>query len=165
MLLRVEQPDRIHWKPYLRIAAPMALVVGVSPIIHPALSWLLLPAVVILSIHLYRRRYPDPLRPGQGAKMGAVTGLAGFSVYALIIAIKAAADPAAFRQEITAVIQEAIARNPSAEARQMAETLLSGTGGIVLFAAISMGFLLLFLLVIGSVSGALAARLSKEKPH
>jgi hypothetical protein len=163
MPLRVGQPERIHWKTFFRIAFPLAAVVGISPVIHPALSWLFLPAVVLISIHLYRRRQTGPVRPGQGAKMGAFIGLGSFSVYALIFAIKAAADPAAFRQEITAVIQEAIARNPSPEARQLAENLLSGNGGIVLFAAISMGFLLILLLVIGSVSGALASRLFREK--
>jgi hypothetical protein len=162
MLLRVGRSDRIQWKTFLRIAVPLAAVVGVSPAIHPALAWLLLPGSVIFAMHFYRRQ-TGPLRPSQGAKLGAFIGLASFGFYVVLFAIKVAGDPGGFRQDMASVIQQAIARNPTPEARQMAEAILSGTGGIVLLSALGMAFVLAFLLVIGSVSGALAARFSREK--
>jgi hypothetical protein len=89
--------------------------------------------------------------------------LASFGFYMVLFAIQVAGDPGGFRRDMASVIQQAIARNPTPEARQMAEAILSGTGGLVLFSALEMGFLLAFLLAIGSASGALAARFSREK--
>jgi hypothetical protein len=163
MLLRVGQPDRIQWKTFLRIAVPLAAVVGVSPAVHPLLALLLLPGSVIFALHVYRRKQTGPLRPFQGAKLGAFIGLASFGFYTVLFAIQVAGDPGGFRRDMASVIQQAIARNPTPEARQMAEAILSGTGGLVLFSALEMGFLLAFLLAIGSASGALAARFSREK--
>lgn len=162
--MHVGQADRIHWKSFLRTALPLAAVVGVSLMVSPALLLLLLPGSVIVAIQLYRRRQPGPLRPSQGAKMGALIGLVSFGVYALLFAIRVAGDPAEFRQQMSALIQEAIARNPTTpEARQMAESLFSGTGGLVFFFATGLALLLVFLLVLGSVSGALAGKFFKEK--
>jgi hypothetical protein len=163
MPMHVGQADRIHWKSFLRVALPLAAVVGVSLAVYPALLLLLLPGSVIVAIQLYRRRQPGALRSSQGAKMGALIGLVSFGVYALLFAIRVAGDPAEFRQQMSALIQEAITRNPTPEARQMAESLFSGTGGLVFFFAIGLALLLVFLLVLGSVSGALAAKLFKEK--
>jgi hypothetical protein len=163
MPLHVGHPDRIRWKSFLRLALPLAAVVGVSLAVYPALLLLLLPGSVIVAIQLYRRRQPGPLRTSQGAKMGALIGSISFGVYALLFGMKVAADPAEFRQQMSTLIQEAIARNPTPEARQMAESLFSGTGGLVFFFGVGMALLLVFLLVFGSVSGALAARFFKEK--
>lgn len=164
MPLRVHQPDRIRWKSFLRVAFPVAAVLGISLAVYPAILLLLLPVSVILTIQLYRRRQPGSLRASQGAKMGALIGLVCFGVYAVLLGIKAAGDPVGFRQQLAAVIQEGIARNPSTpEARQIAESMFGGTGGLVFFLALGMGLLLVFLLVIGSLSGALAARYFRGK--
>jgi hypothetical protein len=56
-----------------------------------------------------------------------------------------------------------LARNPTPEAQQMVQSLFSGTTGVVLISAMGMALVLAFLLVIGSVSGALAARFSRQK--
>lgn len=163
MLLRVGEPVGIDWKTFFRVALPLAAAVGASQVVFPPLTLLLLPGSVIIAIQLYRRRQPGPLRPAQGAKMGASIGFVSFGVYVLVFVIKVAGDPAGFRQQLAALIQEAIARNPTPESRQMAEAFFGGTGGLVFFFAIGMAFLLGFLLVLGSVSGALAARFSREK--
>lgn len=163
MLLRVGETPRIQWRSFFRIALPLAGVVGVSQTVFPAIALLLLPGSVILAIQIYRRRQPGPVRPAHGAKMGAFIGLVSFGVYALFFVIKVAGDPAGFRQQMAALIQEAISRNPTPEARQMAEALFRGTGGLVFFFAVGMVFLLGFLLALGGISGALAARFSREK--
>jgi hypothetical protein len=163
MLLRVGRPDQIHWSTFLRIAVPLAAVVGLFSGVNVILAWLLLlPGSVMLAIHLYRRRQPGLLRTSQCAKLGGATGLFSFAFFAAVIVVRVAMDPAAYRHMMAQAMQEAVARNPTAEAQQMAERL-SGTGGVLLLSALGMLFLLAFMLVIGSVSGALAATFSREK--
>lgn len=159
MLLRVGETVRIHWKTFFRIALPLAAVVGISQVVFPPLTVLLLPGSVIIAIHLYRRRQPIPLRATQGAKMGAATAFASFAFYAVTFAIRVAADPAAFRHDLAT----AVALNPNPDAQQMGQALINSTGGLVIFFVLMMLVSLMFLLVIGSISGALTARFSKEK--
>jgi hypothetical protein len=165
VLLRVgQQPGKIHWKTFLRTAVPLAAVVGLFTGANVLVAWLLLlPGSVMFAIYMYRRRWPALLRPFEGAKLGASIGLASFGFFAIVIAIKVVADPAEYRHMVAQAIQDALARNPTPEAQQMVQSLFSGTTGVVLISAMGMALVLAFLLVIGSVSGALAARFSRQK--
>ena len=164
ILLRVGQgPEQIHWKTFLPIAVPLAAAIGVSPVFHPALVWMLLPVSVLLAIHLYRRREPGLLRPQEGARLGAFSGLVSFGFYSAVIAFTVVTHLAEYRQATAQAIQEFLTRNPTPQAQQMAQWLLNGTRGVVLTLAMGLVVVLLFFLLIGSVSGALAARFSRKK--
>ncbi len=163
-LLRVGQGDRIDWKSFLRIAAPLALAVGLLTAYSPLLGALiLLPGSVFLAVHVYRRRTLGPLRAAQGARMGAVVGTISFAVLAVLFAASVAYDPAGYRQQVESQVKEALARNPSPQAQQVVQNLFSGPRGIALLLAMGMAVTLVFLLVISSVSGALAASLVRNK--
>lgn len=162
--LRVGQPNPIHWKSFLRVAVPLAVALGLFTAYGPLQGWLiLLPVSVFLAIYVYQRRHTGPLKPAQGAKMGAVIVLISFALPVIIVAVSVARDPAGYRQQIENQIKDAVAHNPNPQFQQMAQTMLSGTGGIALVTAVGMTMVLLFLLVIGGASGALATVFFRAK--
>jgi hypothetical protein len=127
------------------------------------LLWLVLfPGGVFLVIHLYRRRRPGPLKTGHGARMGMVIALLTFAVLAIYVVASYAHDPAAYRQGIENALKEAAARNPNPDAAQVTQ-FLTTPGGIGLLITILMAILLGFSLVVGAVSGALAASLRRDR--
>ena len=95
--------------------------------------------------------------------MGIVIGLFSFAVLAAILSIAVARDPAGRRQEIENQMKEAFARNPNPHSQQVLQRLLSRPHGIVLFLVAGSMVLLVFLLIIGSVFGALAISLVRNK--
>lgn len=165
LLLRVGHPGQIQWKIFLRAAAPLAATVAFFTAYNPLLAWLvLLPGSVVLAIYLYRRRQPGPLRASQGAKLGSFIALLVFVFSSLLFAVAVSRDPAAYRQEVdkaVKTIQDMEARNP--QAPQISQSLSNGIYGIVLFTTMSLASLLVFLLIVGSAIGALAASLSRER--
>lgn len=162
-LLRVGQPDKIDWKVFLRIAAPLALAVAFFTPYSPLVGWLvLLPGSVFLAIHFYRRRRPGLLKTAQGAKLGALIALLTFAVLAVLLAILIAHDPAAYRRDAENAVRDALARNPSPQA-EVVRALFAGPRGVAVLTAMGMAILLAFLLAIGSIAGALAASLGRNK--
>jgi len=76
----------IQWKSFARTAAPMAAFTGILTVLIPPLGYfILLPASLILSIHIYRKRRPAPMRGGQGARLGALMGLFSFIFFAIFL--------------------------------------------------------------------------------
>ncbi len=163
--LRVGSTNRIDWKAFLRIAAPLAALVALFSVLVPPVGWLiLLPGGIILAVHIYRRRRVGPLGAWQGAKLGACAGLLVFAFSSIIFGVAVSRDPASYRLEADKTIQsikDLENRNP--EAPHLSRVLSDGTRGIVLFTAMSLASLLVFLMVIGGVSGALAASLVRHK--
>jgi tellurite resistance protein TehA-like permease len=155
-------PDRIDWKKFLGIAAPLAGLVGVLSIFAAPVWLVLFPGSIFFAIHVYRRRQPGPIKTAQGARMGALVGLLNFAVLALYLVGLAVYDPSGYRQNIENSVHEAVARNPNPQAAQ-AMQMFSGTGGAALFTAMAMVFLLGLTLTVGGVSGALAASLGRNK--
>jgi hypothetical protein len=159
---RVGAPDSVDWKTFLRIAAPTAGVVGIVAILFPLVWLALFPASVFLAIHLYRRGRPASLKTSQGVKMGALIGFFTFLILALYVVGQVVQDPAVYRQNMQSALKEAAGRNPTPETAQMAENL-SGTAGLVLLSVFATVFALGFMAVIGAISGAVAASLSRHK--
>jgi len=160
----VGQGQRIDWKTFLRISLPLAAAVGLFSAFSPLLgSLVLFPGSVFLAVHAYRRRRPGLLKTVQGAKMGIVMGLFSFAFLAAILGITVAHDPAGHRQQMENQMKEAFARNPNPQNQQALERLLSRPHGFVLFLVAGSMVLLVFLLIIGSVFGALAISLVRKK--
>jgi hypothetical protein len=161
--LRAGAADSIDWKAFLRIAAPLAGVVGIVAILFPLVWLALFPGSVFLAIHLYRRGRPGSLKTSQGVKMGVLIGFFTFLILALYVVGQVVQDPAVYRQSMQSALKDAAGRNPTPEATQMAENL-SGTAGLVLLSVLATVFALGFMAAIGAVSGAVAASLSRRKP-
>lgn len=123
----------------------------------------LLPGSVILAIHIYRRRQPGSFRPRQGAKLGAVIGLISFACLAIVLTVLVARDPVTYRQETEKAVKEALARNPNSQAQELVEKWFTGPEGTLRLTALGMTFLLVLLLIVSSLSGALAVVLVRPR--
>jgi hypothetical protein len=161
--LPVATPDRIDWKRFLRIAAPMSGLVGILTVYVP-LAWLVLfPGSVFLAVHVYRRHRPGPLKTAQGARLGTLVGVLTFAVVALFLVAAVVHDPSGYRQQMESGLRDALARNPNPQADQAVQ-MFSGARGIAFLTVFGMSLLLVFTLIIGGVSGALAASLGRNRP-
>jgi hypothetical protein len=105
-----------------------------------------------LSVVFYRRRTRgEVLVPGAGARMGAVSGLLGFSLFALVTV-----PTGLFRAMLLEMIQRYVAQRPDAQFQAMAdlwlESLKSPHG-----LAIWLILLFVFLAVAAAVGGALGS--------
>jgi len=159
-------PSRhILWKNFTHIILPMAVLVGASSVAIPLLSLLvLLPASVVLGIHLYRRRQQlGPIRASLGARLGAFTGLLSFGFFLIVFAVAATSHQAEYREIIAKALQDATASNPDPQIQQMMHFLFSGTAGMLFLTVVVLGFMMIFFLIISSVTGALAATVSGDK--
>jgi len=136
-------------------------VVGISSLIFGPVAWLiLLPGSILLAMHLYRRRRPESLTGLQGAKMGAVTGLMSFAFFAVFLGTFVTFDYGQYKQ----LIETALASNPST-AQQLTQTLPPGTNVVALVTVTIFVSTLMILLTVGTISGALAAVLVRDRPN
>jgi hypothetical protein len=167
MLLRVGEPDRIQWKPFLRIAVPLAALVGLLTAGRSPLGWLvLLPGGVVFAVHTYRLRQPTPLRVWQGAKLGVLAGVLSVLFFAIFLAAEAGIDPAGYRQsteETIKTVKQRQAGNPNPDVERFIQLLSDGTRGVVLTSALEVASAMVFLPLVSGISGAIAAGLMKPR--
>jgi hypothetical protein len=155
----------IDWKGFLRIATPLALLVGLFTYYAPPVGALiLLPASIFVAIHLYRRRHTFVLRASQGAWLGAVIALLGCVIIAVLAVIGIVNDPVAYRHTSEEQFRQMLASATDPNVKQMLETVVSKVGAAFFVTALEVPFDLGFLLTIGGVSGALAATLPRHRP-
>jgi hypothetical protein len=162
--LRQDASRRVQWRNFFRIVLPLAAVAGFFDVAMPPVGgFILLPGSVVLAIYIYRRRQPGPIPSWQGAKMGAFIGMLSSAFFALVLGVEYAADAPAFRQAMVKNGQEIVAHSFTPESQQMAQVWFSGTHGVAVITTLLLVSTLLYLLIIGGVSGALAAAFSSNK--
>ena len=145
------------------MAAPLAALTGILTFILPPLGlFVLLPANLVWAISRYLRRRPMALGSGQGARMGAMMGALSFGFFLTSFFIGLSFFWTDFRNAMIAKMHEIAAQNPDPQAQQMMQRLATPDGFIV-FIAILLGSILLFFLIIGMGSGALAVALGKAR--
>lgn len=160
----VSGAGHVQWKEFFRITLPLAAVAGLLTALAGFLGWLFVIGSVFFAIHRYRRRQSGPLTATQGAKLGIFTSVLSCAFFAVFFSLRVAANPAEFRAALDKASQQMAAFKLNPESTQMAQEMFAGTRGMVLFAASTIIFTLLFLVILGAVSGALAARPARNKP-
>jgi hypothetical protein len=152
-------------------AAPMvALVLAVS--LSSAwllLSLLLIPLAGILAVQFYAGRTPhQQLSAGAGAGIGLFTGFLGFLIFAIPIfpyflwTTVLHPDPADL-QKLHAQMEAAVQRSASPQAPQIAQSLLSPNGLLVIL-IITFIALLALTLVLSAIGGAIGASIARRRP-
>lgn len=150
---------RIEWKTFIRSAAPMAALSGVLTALLPPLGmFIALPASLVWTISLYRRRYPAPMRSAQGARMGALMGLLSFGFYAAFFL--SPPSQAKFREVIVNNIRERASQAPDPQSQQVLQWFATPHGFIAI-TAILLAMILAVFLIIGITSGAMAIAFAK----
>ena len=157
--------DSIHWSEALPGALLAGIVIAVSWII-PFASFLLWPmAAGVLAVMLYLRRRPETaLSGGAGARLGAIAGLFGFGLFAVMMAVDLLVmrGGGKLRSAMEQVIQQSAARSGNPEAQAMMQRFLSPEGVAVLITIVFIMFLLIFV-IFGSIGGVLGANLVSKK--
>jgi len=164
---RVVLPGQVAW-PYALRAAAIAggtaafLCILMAPILKAGfvLGMVLGGAICV---GLYRRRQPlAQLTSSMGARLGAVAGLFGFGIFAVIQSILMVVAPKdELRQALHDAIQNAIAQNPDPQVREMAKALLTPEG-IAFIVILAMLLFLAMFVIFGVIGGGLWASLQKR---
>ncbi|MBZ5628588.1 MAG: hypothetical protein LAO06_06955 [Acidobacteriia bacterium] len=160
-------PVGVDWSQAVPAAAVTGFFVALAWVIPFAgfLLWLI--AGGILGVAAYRRRVPRAiLTPGLGARIGAVTGLLAFGVFAIILALEVLASRGSgrVRQLLQQVIEQAAVRNADPRAQQVLQQLMT-PAGMALMITLVMVFFLAAFLALSSLGGALGAWLLGKSSH
>lgn len=152
-------PAGIDWSQAVPAAALAGLMLAIAFVIpfFGFLLWLI--AGGTIGVAMYRRRVPQAtLTPGLGARIGAVAGLFGFVVFAVLFAMELLVTRGSghFRQMLQQVIEQAAARNADPRAQQAIQQLLTPAGLALLVTIVLVLFLAAFL-ALSSVGGAVGA--------
>ena len=160
-------PGQIAWPYALRAAAvgggaAAFLCILMAPVLK---AGFVLGMVVggAICVSLYRRRQPlAHLTSSMGARLGAVAGLFGFGVFAVVQSILLLVAPQEeLRQALRDAIQQAITQNPDPKVQEMAKALLTPEGMAFIVILAMLLFLAMFV-IFGVIGGGLWASLHKR---
>jgi hypothetical protein len=153
-------------KAELRAAFYAAIVGVVLSLVQPGASFVIaLPVAGFLSVLLYRRfSLKNEPSPRTGFRLGAIGGLFVFGLLMIVIA----AGTLVFHSESDAhaqviqVIQQAQARNPDPQARQVFEYFMTPQG-MAFMMVVGFVFMGVLFVLLSGVGGAISASLLRRK--
>lgn len=124
-------------------------------------------AAGFLAVLFYRRRvFHANLTSGLGMRLGALSGLFGFGIFAALSALETAIfrSGGELRAALTQAVEQAAARNSDPQTQQMLQYLKTPQGLVVvmILGLIMMFFLFMILSSLGGMLGAVTLR-SKER--
>lgn len=114
------------------------------------------------AVAIYGWRTHRGLTTGMGARIGAVTGLAGFIPFALIFVGKLAFKGKELREAMRKGMEQAVANNPDPNAGRVAEWFATPGGTATLITIMMVMFLFVFV-VFSTAGGAIGAALFGQK--
>jgi len=154
----------VDWSKALPAAALAGVLMTLALIVPLAIFFLWMLAGGAFAVALYRRRNPGPISPGAGARIGAVSGLLGYIIFALTYSIMllVTRGGGTLRDELMRRIQEVASRNPDPQAQEMMQRLMTPEG-LAFIIAIGLVLFLFAFLALSSVGGALGAKLFGDR--
>jgi len=152
-------PPAIQWRDGLRaalIAGIGAGIVSVLPIISMGVClWMLAGGAAAVSI--YPKRQPnDVVTTGMGARLGSVTGVFGFAVFAIFSALGMLIGGGAIREVLRRSMEQAARNNPDPRAQEIMQRLTSPEG-MAMIVTITMIALFFAFVIFSAAGGALWA--------
>ena len=120
-------------------------------------------AAGFLSVLFYRRRVTHAdLTSGLGARLGALSGLFGFGIFATLTALETAVfhSGGELRAALMQAVEQAASRNSDPQAQQLLQYLKTPQGLVLvmIMGLMVMFFLFLILSSLGGILGAIALR-------
>ena len=153
-------PARLHSPATL----PAALIAGVTmgilsmlPVVSAGCClWMILGG--ILAVNLYQKRAPGLVTGGMGARLGALSGLFGFVVYAIgfVGEVFLFGKAANIREQMMKALQDAAAKNSDPNAQDIARRMATPEGITMIIVIGLLAFLVGFL-VFSSIGGTIGA--------
>jgi len=150
----------IDWSKALPAAAIAGVLITLALLIPLAIFFLWMLVGGAFAVALYGRRNSGPITPGAGARIGAVSGLLGYILFALTYSIMllVSRGGGTLRDDLLRRIQEVASRNPDPQAQQMMQRLMTPEG-LAFIIAIGLLLFLFAFLALSSIGGALGAKL------
>jgi hypothetical protein len=151
--------------PELRSALYAGIVAAVLSMIQPGASFILaMPLGGFLSVLLYRRRsMGEEPGPRAGFRLGTFTGLVAFCLLLLIAVGTLAFHPRGdMHADIVQIIQQAQARSPDPQAKQVFDYFLTpqGMAFVMIFGFF---FMCILFVLLSGIGGAISASLLRRK--
>jgi hypothetical protein len=122
-------------------------------------------AAGVLAVLFYRRRNPAAnLNPGMGARLGAVSGVLGFGIFAVFTAIEVLVfhSGGQLRAALLEAVQQSASRTSDPQAQQILDYLKSPPG-LALVMSLGLAVMFVVFLIFSSLGGALGAVLLRRK--
>jgi hypothetical protein len=132
-------------------------------LVKTGVLWMI--AAGILAVVLYRRRNPGgTLSPGMGARLGAVSGVLGFGIFAVFTAIEILVfhSGGQLRAALLDAIEQSALRASDPQAQQYV-TYFKSPPGLALFMALMLVVMFFIFLILASLGGSLAASLLRRR--
>jgi hypothetical protein len=161
---RAPQITGLVWPHALRSAAQAGLIAAALMAIPLGASFGLgMLAAGFLSVLFYRRRvFHANLTSGLGIRLGALSGLFGFGIFAALSAVETAVfrSGGELRAALMQAVEQAASRNADPQAQQLLQYLKTPPGLVLvmILGLVVMFFLFLILSTLGGVLGALTLR-------
>ena len=155
----------IQWSQGLPSAALAGLAAAFLMFIPLGAFGLGMIAAGVLSVLFYRKRNPGAnLTPALGAKLGAVSGVLGFGMFAVLTALEVAVfhGGGALREAMQQAIEQSAARSADPQVQQMLDYFKS-PAGLVLMMNCGLAVVFVAFLVFSSLGGAASAALLRSK--
>lgn len=146
----------------MRIALPWATVAGFLTALGGILGWLFVIVAVFFAVRRYKRQQPRPLTGTEGVKLGVFISVISSAFFAAFFSLRVAASPAEFRAALDKSSQWLASHNLDPEGTTQA--MFAGPRGMVLVVASTILFTSIVLVILGGISGVLAAKPTRDKP-
>lgn len=114
-----------------------------------------------LAVSRYQRRRGIGTSTGDGAKIGALSGVIGYVIFAIIASIRYIQNTTAVRDQLVKALQEAGAKNPDPATREVIQKL-STPEGLALMLVFFMIVVFLLFLALSAFGGMLTAAISRR---
>jgi hypothetical protein len=122
-------------------------------------------AAGVLSVLFYRRRDPiTDLTPALGARLGAVSGVLGFGIFAVFTAVEVVVfhSGGELRAALIDAVQQSASRTSDPQTQQILDYLKSPPG-LALVMGIGLVVMFALFMIFSSLGGALAAAVLRRK--
>jgi hypothetical protein len=155
----------IQWSQALPSAALAGLIAAVLMFIPLGAFGLGMIAAGVLAVLFYRRRNPiGILTPGMGARLGAVSGMLGFAIFAVFTSVEVLVfhSGGQLRAALLEAVQQSASRTSDPQAQQVLAYLKSPPG-LALVMVLGLALMFVVFLIFSSLGGALGAVLLRRK--
>jgi len=155
----------LQWSQALPSAALAGLIAAVLMFIPLGAFGLGMIAAGVLAVLFYRRRNPPAsLTAGMGARLGAVSGMLGFAIFAIFTSVEVLVfhSGGQLREALLQAVQQSASRTSDPQAQQVLGYLKSPPG-LALVMVLGLALMFVVFLIFSSLGGALAAVVLRRK--
>ena len=161
----IAPPSGVDWGAARNGVLVAGLLMGVVSALTGLLGFILVIGGGAAAVSRYQRKRGIGTSTGDGAKIGALSGILGYIVFAVIAGVEYVAKPAMIRDALVQAIQHAQTQNPNPATQELYQKFMTPEGLAVLI-VVSMAIFFVGFIALSSIGGMLTAAVSRrEQPR